>query len=642
MRAWPVLLVWVVAGLWGTAGLAAAPRSVVIFVADGLRAGSVNTEDAPTMAALRQQAVSFLNSHALFPTFTTPNASAIATGHYLGDTGDFSNGLYAGYRLFNAGNFAHLPASSTAFLENDAVLGDLDDHFEGNFLGEDSLLALAREHGYSTAAIGKLGPVAIQDITQLQPMDGRFAVPQTIFIDDSTGAEAPPLDAEVTNALKSAGLPLVTPARLQPAGTSRIAGVLNPNSAQQQYFIEVTTRVVLPLLQKRGKPFVLLYWSRDPDGTQHNQGDSLNVLIPGINGPTSRAAVRNADDNLRQILEFVRSDPQLAANTDVFVTSDHGFATISKHDIDPEGHATASLAADARYPDVPEGYLPPGFLAIDLSRLLHEPLYDSDRLGKDAHGNPIYQRVTQHPGLGNGIIGGTGAALDQTDAKVIVAANGGSDLIYLPHGDRQLARRIAALLTGLDYVGALFVDEQFGAIPGALPLSSIALQGSARLPHPAMVLSFKTFALAARNGADAYDPLQNAVQIADTSLQQGQGMHGSFGRDNTYNFMAATGPDFKTHYVDELPASNADIAPTLMRVLELQPNTRGTLIGRVLEEALQGSAVPGGAARRCLAMSGPAADGRRTLLEYQRLDGRLYLDQAQFRPAVAGESAGCR
>ena len=113
MRAWPVLLVWVVAGLWGTAGLAAAPRSVVIFVADGLRAGSVNTEDAPTMAALRQQGVSFLNSHALFPTFTTPNASAIATGHYLGDTGDFSNGLYAGYRLFNAGNFARLPASST-------------------------------------------------------------------------------------------------------------------------------------------------------------------------------------------------------------------------------------------------------------------------------------------------------------------------------------------------------------------------------------------------------------------------------------------------------------------------------------------------------------------------------------------------
>jgi hypothetical protein len=60
-----VLLAWVVAGLWGTTGLAAAPRSVVIFVADGLRAGSVNTEDAPTMAALRQRGVSFLNSLAV-------------------------------------------------------------------------------------------------------------------------------------------------------------------------------------------------------------------------------------------------------------------------------------------------------------------------------------------------------------------------------------------------------------------------------------------------------------------------------------------------------------------------------------------------------------------------------------------------
>jgi hypothetical protein len=50
---------------------------------------------------------------------------------------------------------AHPVASSIAFLENDAVLGDLDDHFEGNFLGEDTLLALAHAHGCSTAAIGK-------------------------------------------------------------------------------------------------------------------------------------------------------------------------------------------------------------------------------------------------------------------------------------------------------------------------------------------------------------------------------------------------------------------------------------------------------------------------------------------------------
>jgi len=175
--------------------LIAAPRNVVIFVADGLRPGSVNAQDAPTLHALREQGVSFLNSHSLYPTFTTPNASVIATGHYLGDTGDFGNALYTGYWMFDSGNFTQRAASGIPFIENDEVLGDLDDHFEGNYLGEDTLLALARAKGYSTAAIGKLGPVAIQDVTQLAPMDGRFNVPQTIIIDDATGAEAPPLPA---------------------------------------------------------------------------------------------------------------------------------------------------------------------------------------------------------------------------------------------------------------------------------------------------------------------------------------------------------------------------------------------------------------------------------------------------------------
>src|SRR5690242_8132060 len=73
------------------------PHNVVLFVPDGLRALMVTRETAPTMAALRDQGVAFKNSHSLFPTFTTPNASAMATGHYLGDTGDFSNTIYVGY-----------------------------------------------------------------------------------------------------------------------------------------------------------------------------------------------------------------------------------------------------------------------------------------------------------------------------------------------------------------------------------------------------------------------------------------------------------------------------------------------------------------------------------------------------------------
>ena len=54
---------------------------------------------------------------------------------------------------------------------------------------------------------------------------------------------------------------------------------------------------------------------------QYNQGDSLNSLPPGINGPTSKAAVKNADNNLKQILAYISSDPDLAANTDILPTT---------------------------------------------------------------------------------------------------------------------------------------------------------------------------------------------------------------------------------------------------------------------------------------------------------------------------------
>jgi Type I phosphodiesterase / nucleotide pyrophosphatase len=118
-------------------------RNVILFVADGLRQGSVNDEDAPTMSLIRKQGVFFSNSHSLFPTLTTPNASAIATGHYLGDTGDFGNFLYTGYPLSIMGE------TQIPFVENDRVVGNIDEHFDGNYLHEETLISCAAKHGYS-------------------------------------------------------------------------------------------------------------------------------------------------------------------------------------------------------------------------------------------------------------------------------------------------------------------------------------------------------------------------------------------------------------------------------------------------------------------------------------------------------------
>jgi len=615
-------------------------RSAILFIADGLRHDSVTATDAPTLLTVRRQGVEFANSHALFPTVTTPNAAAIATGHAPGDSGDFGNAQYIGYPAFEHGNFGRSAGSPVPFLENDLIQGDLDEHAGGNFLNESSLLALARARGFNTAAIGKLGPVGIQDVSQLSPVNGSFSVPTTIILDDSTGSpRGVPLAPAIQSALSAAGLPLSPAARRRSAGDVDAQGGQEANTEQQRWFADAATRVVLPAFVAAGKPFVLIFWSRDPDGTQHNQGDSLNALTPGINGPTSRKAVANADANLKQILDYVRGSPQLAAVTDLFVTSDHGFATISKHELDARGHFTHSYAAQLIYRrpdgslDVRQGSLPAGFLAIDLAHELGEPVFDPDIVQRE-DGSAHYRRVDpalpasrtswQHPVNGNALIGGTGAVLAQSDARIIVGANGGSDLIYIPDHDVARTRRVVEFLARQDYVGGIFVDSSFGAIPGALPLSAVALEGSAQTPHPAIVVSFKSFLQQPGN-------LLSAVQIADTPLQEGQGVHGSLARDNTFNSMAALGPDFRRGFVDTLPVGNADIAPTLARILGLELPARGALQGRVLTEALLGAGTSNARVRRGTLVSSRSATGRVTRLEYQELAGHRYLDRADFR-----------
>jgi hypothetical protein len=627
---------------------APAGRNVIIFVADGLRHDSVNERDTPAFWRVRTQGVHFSNSYALFPTFTTPNASAIATGHGLGDTGVFGNTLWVGYPAFDTGNFGESVGTPVPFTENDHVLADLDDHFDGNYLGHDSLLAVARARGYNTATVGKAGPVAIQDVTAIAPTGGKYPSPSSaIVVDDATGTPAGlGLPARLSERLARLNLAVEAPARTNGYGaTSRYSngfsgdrstpGTRAANVVQQQWFADVTTRAILPLFSEEpAKPFAVMFWSRDPDGTQHNQGDSLGTLVPGINGDSSKLGIQNADRTLRQLLDWLDANPAIKANTNVVITSDHGFATISRREIDRAGRTTASEAARHDYVnqnnrvDTGKGTLPPGFLAIDLALGLRTSLFDPGRSAGPNSPLP-YARVRlesdrwEHPLRGDGLLGAEVRRPDAADATAIVAANGGSDLIYVPDANAGTVTRVVNLLTTYDYIGGIFVDDKFGPLPGTLPLSAIGLVGSTRLPRPAIVVAFKVFYL------DPAD-IRTAVQIADVTLQQGQGNHGGFGRDSTFNNMAAFGPDFRTAFDDSAPMSNADIVPTLAHVLGFEWAKGGWLRGRVAVEALKSGTQT--AAPRVSLLASPSAGGLRTVLHAQELDGVRYFQHACFLP----------
>jgi Type I phosphodiesterase / nucleotide pyrophosphatase len=577
-------------------------RNLILFVPDGLRPLSVTPETAPTMAAIRDQGVNFANPHSLFPTFTMANASGMATGHFLGDTGAFSNTIYTAYPVSTAGG------SVTPFIESDPILGDIDAHFSGNFVDEDSILSIARQQGLSTAAIGKLGPTLMFDHTE---RTGE----QTITVDDSTGSkQGIPLSQAMQDALKAAGLPLIAPSRKDTpgdnanAGTFEKPGTLVANVVQQKYFADVATKVVLPMFKARNKPFVLVLWSRDPDGTQHNQGDSHLKVTPGINGPTSLASIKNADDNLAQVRKAL-DELGLAATTDIVIAADHGFSTISKE-------SSTSPAAQASYADVPAGLLPPGFVAIDLAKALGLPLNDPD--DKNAAVGP-----GKYPKRGNGLIGS-----DPEKPEIVVAANGGSDLVYIPSKDATVTAKVIEALLAQDYVSGLFVDSDIGSFPGTLPLSAINMQGMARTPRPAVVINFRSYA------TDCGKPIMCAVNIADTGLQQGQGMHGSFSRADTMNFMAAIGSSFKTAFVDEAPVSNADIGKTIAHALGLKIPFKGSLQGRILDEALPGGDNP--SVQAWVDRSQPSETGLITMLVGQRVGQTRYFDAAGFPGRTVG------
>lgn len=578
-------------------GHAAAPHNIVLFVPDGLRAASVTPQSAPEMAALREQGVNFVNSHAMFPTFTTANASAFATGHMPGDTGDFSNVIAVGFPVKTDGG------TLTPFLEKNPVLAEVDgnERYAGNYLNEESVLSAARKAGYATAAIGKVGPVAIQDLTAM-------AGDSTLIVDDSTGRSGGvALSAEWQDALAAAGLPAKAP-----------EGAM-PNAAQQAYFMDVALKVALPRFLASHKPFVMVYWSRDPDGTQHKQTDSPDALYPGINGATSLAALKSADDALGALRRELKR-LGLDRTTDIIVAADHGFSTVSKM-------SGTSISAQQQYSDVPRGELPPGFLAIDLAAALSEegaPMPLLDPADKNAS---VDWKAGKHPASGSGLLGADPAA-----PQVIVAANGGSDLIYLPGPDAtQLAPRIVAALLAQGYVSGLFVDDSLGAIPGTLPLSAIGLKGSALTPVPAIVVNF---ASRVPEGSACVPAVLCAVTVADTKYNQGQGMHGSLSRADTWNFMAATGPDFRARYKDVLPASNADIGMTLAHLMGLKIAAKGSLTGRVLEESLKG----GTAAKvtKRTVTSAPAANGLKTVLKQQQVGKTVYSTVAGFPGRTVG------
>jgi hypothetical protein len=159
---------------------------------------------------------------------------------------------------------------------------------------------------------------------------------------------------------------------------------------------------------------------------------------------------------------------------------------------------------------------------------------------------------------------------------IVVAANAGSDYLFVPDGDAQTVRAAVASLQSRLQFGAVFVSDKYGDIPGTLRMGLINTESPATGRGPDIIVSF-TF--------DEHVAVAGRPGISYVSSVNRRGDHGSFSRTDTHISMMAHGPDFKSALLDTLPTANVDIAPTVARILAL--NMPGVQ-GRVLEEALKG------------------------------------------------------
>jgi len=105
------------------------------------------------------------------------------------------------------------------------------------------------------------------------------------------------------------------------------------------------------------------------------------------------------------------------------------------------------------------------------------PLSDPD--GSDVVVHPDLEH--KFPSHGNGLIG-----FDTTQPEVVVAANGGSDLIYLPQpAAAALAPKIVAFLLAQDYVSGVFVDARLGRFGGRTSSAGTSIPRPCRTPTSA-------------------------------------------------------------------------------------------------------------------------------------------------------------
>jgi predicted AlkP superfamily pyrophosphatase or phosphodiesterase len=278
-------LAWIACVFCAQAAVAAetpkSERHVVVVVWDGMRPDFVSQENTPALWKLANEGVVFRNHHAVYPSATNVNGTAIATGAYPGHSGLIANHDYR----------PEIDSRKSLDVEIPAVVEKGDELSGGKYISFPTIAEIVQRAGGRTA-IATAKTVGLLLDRHLDPGHAKNSV--TVF----AGASRP---RDALNPIVHALGPF-------------------PPFGQYSEGDKWTTKALTEFLWKDGVPIFSLLWLGDPDLTQHQSAPGAQPAL---------AAIKSSDENLASVL--LALDRQGARETtDVFVVSDHGFSTIER------------------------------------------------------------------------------------------------------------------------------------------------------------------------------------------------------------------------------------------------------------------------------------------------------------------------
>lgn len=258
---------------------------VVLIVWDGLRPDMVNAANTPTLETLRQEGTFFSRHHAVYPSTTEVNGTALATGMYPAHSG------LVGNREFRPKINPNEPSATEAVQSvraGDEVTG-------GKYLAVPTMYETLQAAGFSTLVAGTK-PVALLPDRSRERTAGAAAKSVNVF----AGKTLP--ETLLPDLEKSHGKFPEKPSF--------------PDVPQNQWTVDV----LLKELWKNEVPKLTLLWLSDPDYTQHDTQPGSEKAL---------ASLRENDRMLALLLEALKAKG-VRDKTDVMLVSDHGFSTIDQ------------------------------------------------------------------------------------------------------------------------------------------------------------------------------------------------------------------------------------------------------------------------------------------------------------------------